>query len=139
MDADSPIDSDAIDTAAYLAQYATAVLPYDDYMVFGEGLFEEDDFWFDIRLYEGTTINFHPVDDEGNRGAIFYFDDVRLPQPVEDVYDLDVKFEPPFRDYKFLEPPGHHTLFVLIVHEDVPSITAPGNEELHLAHVEWRH
>jgi hypothetical protein len=94
---------------------------------------------FEIRLHEDTTINFRPVDHHGNRGAIFYFDDVRIPQPVEDVYDLQVMLEPPFFDFMIMDPPGHRTLIVLYVDDDVPSITSPGNEELTLAQVEWRH
>jgi hypothetical protein len=53
--------------------------------------------------------------------------------------DLQVMFESPFIDFMIMDPPGHHTLIVLYVDDDVPSITSPGNEELELAHVEWRH
>ena len=127
-----------ISTFDYLARFNTAVVPRDDYWIFTDTLFDEDEYMFEILLHEDTTINFHPVDDAGNRGAIFYFDDVRIPQPVEDVNDLQVMFESPFIDFMIMDPPGHHTLIVLYVDDDVPSITTPGNEELTLAHVEWR-
>ena len=127
-----------ISTFNYLARFNTAVVPSDDYWIADETLFDQDEYMFNIILHEDTTINFYPVDDAGNRGAIFYFDDVRIPQPVEDVNDLQVMFEHPFIDYMIMEPPGHHTLIVFYVDDDVPSITTPGNEELHLAHVEWR-
>ena len=126
-------------TAYYLAVFNPAVVPRDDYWIFTDTLYDEDEYMFNIILHEDTTINFHPVDDAGNRGAIFYFDDVRIPQPVEDVNDLQVMFKPPFIDFMIMDPPGHHTLIVLYVDDDVPSITSPGNEELELAHVEWRH
>ena len=126
-------------TSDYLARFITAVVPSDYYWIFDDTLYDEDDYMFNILLHEDTTLNFHPVDDAGNRGAIFYFDDVRIPQPVEDVNDLQVMFEPPFIDFMIMEPPGHHSLIVLYVDDDAPSITTPGNEELHLAHVEWRH
>ena len=77
-----------ISTFDYLARFNTAVVPTDDYWIFTDTLYDEDDYMFNILLHEDTTLNFHPVDDAGNRGAIFYFDDVRIPQPVEDVNDL---------------------------------------------------
>ena len=83
MDSDSPIDNDPpIDTAAYRARFAHAVVPRDDYFVYTDRLIDEDDYWFNLQLNEDATINFHPVDDAGNRGAIFYFDTVYFPQPV---------------------------------------------------------
>jgi hypothetical protein len=36
---------------------------------------------------------------------------------------------------EIMEPPGHHSLIVLEVDEETPSLTAPGDERL-LVHVE---
>jgi hypothetical protein len=35
-----------------------------------------------------------------------------------------------------MEPPGHRSLIVLEVHEETPTLTAPGEDRL-LVHVEW--
>ena len=37
---------------------------------------------------------------------------------------------------EIMEPPGHHSLIVLEVDEETPSLTAAGDERL-LVHVEW--
>jgi hypothetical protein len=66
----------ATETADYLTEFASAVVPRDNYLVFYDAF---DPTWFIISLYEGRTLNFHPVDEEGNVGAIFYFDDLRIP------------------------------------------------------------
>jgi hypothetical protein len=125
----------------HLARYATAVVPRENFSILHEGFPEDEQpYWFDIYLNEGADLNFHVADDDGDYGAIFYFDDIRIPQPVDDVPDLQVGIEPPFSGYWIMDPPGHHTLIVLYVDEDTPNINirADGHDSLLLAHVEWR-
>jgi hypothetical protein len=134
------MNSPPIESASdYMARFASAVVSTDDYYILHAEVAEEDCYWFDIVLCEGKQIDFHPCNDHNDIGAIFYFHDLRMPQPIEDVPDLDVVCDPPFCDHKFKEPPGHYTLIVLYADDEGPTkVTAPHNER-RLAHVEWRH
>jgi hypothetical protein len=128
------MDASATETTNYLTEFASAVVPRVDYLVFYDAY---DPTWFNISLYEGRTLNFHPVDEEGNVGAIFYFADLRIPQPIGEL-DYTVLRRPPFYHCEIKEPPGHHSLVVLYVDEEGPTkITAPGVGR-ELVHVEWR-
>jgi hypothetical protein len=126
------MDASATETADFLARFASAVVPRDDYLVLIDAF---DPTWFNISLYEGHTLNFHPVDEEGNVGAIFYFADIMIPQPIGEL-NFTVMRRPPFYHCEIMEPPGHRSLIVLEVHEETPTLTAPGEDRM-LVHVEW--
>jgi hypothetical protein len=127
------MDASATETAIFLARFASAVVPRDDYLVDCDPF---DLTYFSISLCEGKTLDFHPVDEEGGIGAIFYFDNIRIPQPIEE-FDYTVMRRPHIWKSEIKEPPGHHSLVVLYVDDEGPTkITAAGDERL-LVHVEW--
>ena len=107
------MDTSAAETTEFLTEFAAGVVPRDDYLVFYDAF---DPTWFNLSLYESHTLNFHPVDEEGGIGAIFYFDDIRIPQPIGEL-DYTVMCRPPFYNYEIMEPPGHHSLIVLNVND----------------------
>jgi len=128
------MDATATSIADYLARFASAVVPREDFYVFPDMSDEPNS--FNVFLNEGSTFTFAPVDEHGNLGMILYFDDIKVPQG-EDLFDLQVKRKFSFDDFYFHETPDHHTLLVLYVDEGAPeTITATGDDK-HLANVEW--
>jgi hypothetical protein len=129
MDATAPTN-----IADYLARFASAVVPLNDFYVWPDAGDEPNG--INIFLHEHSTFTFRPVDDEGNFGMILYFDDIKVPQ-AENLFDLQVIFHLPFDDFKIMETPDNHTLLILYVdEEEVTKITATGDDKL-LAGVEW--
>ena len=112
--------------ADYLARFASAVVPLNDFYVFPD--YGDEPNGFNIFLLEHSTFTFRPVDDEGNFGMILYFDDIKVPQG-EDVFDLQIERYLPFNNSEIKETSDHHTLLILYVDkEGAKKITATGDD-----------
>ena len=77
-----------LDASYYLDDFNYAVVRRRSFTV----LYDETSSptWFDIYLRKGRTINFRPVDVNGDVGVIFYFDQIRVPQPISYLEDIEV-------------------------------------------------
>jgi hypothetical protein len=121
MDATAPTN-----IADYLARFASAVVPLNDFYVWPDSGDEPNG--INIFLLEHSTFTFRPVDDEGNFGMILYFDDFKVPLG-ENVSRLQIERYLPFNNSRIKETPDHHTLLILyVVMDGATKITATGDD-----------
>ncbi len=69
--------------ADYLARFAPAVVPREDFTIMCD---HNHPHWVEIFLNEEKDLNFHLVDSTRRIGAIFYFDDIKI--PTEQLTDI---------------------------------------------------
>jgi hypothetical protein len=125
MDATAPTN-----IADYLARFASAVVPLNDFYVWPDSGDEPNG--INIFLLEHSTFTFRPVDDEGNFGMIHYFDDIKVPQG-ENVSDLQLERYLPFNNARIKETLDHHTLLILYVGKEGAKKITPTDDDHFLA------
>ena len=126
------MDATATSIADYLARFASAVVPREDFDVFPD--MDDEPNSFNVFLRGGSTFNFRPVDEHGNLGMILYFADIKVPQG-EDLFDLQGEPDFPFDDFEIRETADDHTLLILYAGEEAPMMITATGDEKHLAHV----
>jgi hypothetical protein len=118
--------------ADYLARFASAVVPLNDFYVFPD--YGDEPNGINIFLHEGSTFTFRPVDDEGNLGMILYFDDIKVPLG-ENVSRLQIERYLPFINSRIKQTPDHHTLLILYVGKEGAKKITPTDDDHFLARV----